>query len=179
LKPGLQKRLGALLYYFISPIKESIMAQIVKVLIVTDGEGGGFKHSELVGSTHINKFHLAEFVDVLQTTVWQGFTLQITKAHRENKVAADINADLVNFEFNNHDLSVYDVILLFPIRRDNDSLSVPMDAPPRSSNATDAEVKAIAEFMDAGGGVFATGDHEDLGAGLCSRLPINPAKKNI
>ncbi len=136
------------------------MAQIVKALIVTDG-GGGYKHSELTSAgAHINKFHLGEFVNVLQTTIWQGFTLQITKAHRENGVAADTNSDLVNFQFNTHDLSVYDVILLFPIRRDNDGL-----------NATDAEVKAIAEFMDAGGGVFATGDHEDLGAGLCSRLP--------
>ena len=146
------------------------MAQVVKVLIVTDG-GGGFKHSIKVGNEFRNAFHLAEFVDVLQSTVWNGFTLQITKAHRENRVEADIGADLVNFKFDTHDLSAYDEILLFPILRDNDSISVPFGQPSRSSNATDEEVKAIAEFMDAGGGVFATGDHEDLGAGLCSRLP--------
>lgn len=146
------------------------MAQIVKVLIVTDGSGG-YKNSELVGGLDPNAFHLAEFVNILQTTTWQGFTLQITKAHREHRVAADINADLVNFKFDTHDLSVYDEILLFPIRRDSGNLDVPSGSPVRSTLATDAEVKAIAEFMDAGGGIFATGDHEDLGAGLCSRLP--------
>jgi len=136
------------------------MAQVVKVLIVTDG-GGGYKHSQLdSGGSHINKFHLGEFINVLQTTTWRGFTLQIVKAHRENVDAADINADLVNFRFDTHDLSAYDEILLFPIRRNDEGV-----------DATDAEVRAIAEFMDAGGGVFATGDHENLGAALCARLP--------
>jgi hypothetical protein len=150
--------------------KENSMSQTVKILVVTDG-GGGFKNSELVGTTFKNAFHLGEFLNVLQTTAWDGFNLQMTKAHRESRVAADIGADLVNFKFDTHDLSQYDEILIFAIRRDGDSLDVPGGSPVRSSNATDAEVKAIAEFMDAGGGVFATGDHEDLGAGLCARLP--------
>lgn len=146
------------------------MAQIVKILVVTDG-GGGFKNSQMIGTTFANAFHLGEFLNVLQTTSWDGFNLQMTKAHRESRVPADVGADLVNFKFDTHDLSQYDEILIFAIRRDGDSLDVPAGSPSRSSNATDAEVKAIAEFMDAGGGVFATGDHEDLGAGLCSRLP--------
>lgn len=146
------------------------MANIVKVLIVTDG-GGGFKNSELVGSDFRNAFHLGEFLNVLQTTTWKGFSLQVTKAHRENRSSADVGADLVNFKFDAQDLSVYDEILLFAIRRDGELLDVPAGAASRSTNITDAEVRAIAEFMDAGGGVFATGDHEDLGAGLCSRLP--------
>ncbi len=130
---------------------------VVKILVVTDGSGG-FLSSD---------FHLGEFLDVLQSTVWEGFTLEVTKAHREN--AASAGADIVNFDFAEHDLSQYDEILLFPIRRDNDILNP--GAAPRSSNATAAEVAAIARFMDAGGGVFATGDHEDLGAGLCRQLP--------
>jgi hypothetical protein len=32
-------------------------------------------------------------------------------------------------------------------------------------------VDAIAAFMNLGKGVFVTGDHEDLGAGLCGNLP--------
>jgi hypothetical protein len=36
---------------------------------------------------------------------------------------------------------------------------------------SDAELQLIANFMDAGGGVFATGDHDDLGAGMCGRIP--------
>lgn len=138
------------------------MSQIVKLLVVTDSEVGGFLDGE---------FHLGEFLSVLQATAWEGFNLQVTRAHREDVNAAAVGANLVNFDFAAHDLSQYDEILLFPIRRDNGSLRVPLGAPVRSSNATDAEVAAIARFMDAGGGVFATGDHEDLGAGLCARLP--------
>jgi hypothetical protein len=36
---------------------------------------------------------------------------------------------------------------------------------------SDGELKVIAEFMQSGGGVFAVGDHEDLGGGLCGRVP--------
>jgi hypothetical protein len=151
-------------------LKGISMTQTVKILVVTDS-GGGFNKSPLTGTNDPNAFHLGEFLNVLQTTTWDGFSLQVVKAHRENRVAANIGADLVNFRFDTHDLKQYDEILLFPIRRDGDSLDVPSGSPARSSNATDAEVKAIAEFMDAGGGVFATGDHEDLGAGLCARLP--------
>ena len=131
------------------------MSQVIKILVVTDGSGGFLSG---VGSDR--EFHLGDFLDVLNNTAWEGFTIQVTKAHRENKNAAAIGADLINFDFAAHDLSQYDEILLFPILSDN-----------VTSNATDAEVAAIAKFMDAGGGVFATGDHEDLGAGLCARLP--------
>jgi hypothetical protein len=34
-----------------------------------------------------------------------------------------------------------------------------------------SEVKAVLDFMDAGGGVFATGDHWSLGAAMCGQLP--------
>ena len=36
---------------------------------------------------------------------------------------------------------------------------------------TDPELKVLAEWMDRGGGVFATGDHYNLGASMCSRIP--------
>jgi hypothetical protein len=35
----------------------------------------------------------------------------------------------------------------------------------------DPELKLLAEWMDRGGGVFATGDHWNLGASMCSRIP--------
>jgi hypothetical protein len=35
---------------------------------------------------------------------------------------------------------------------------------------TPAEVTAVEAFMDAGGGVLAMGDHEDLGLGLCGQI---------
>jgi hypothetical protein len=39
------------------------------------------------------------------------------------------------------------------------------------SPLTDAELKLLAEWMERGGGVFATGDHHNLGASMCSRIP--------
>jgi hypothetical protein len=36
---------------------------------------------------------------------------------------------------------------------------------------SEKEVRIVAEWMERGGGVFATGDHSILGASLCSRLP--------
>lgn len=35
----------------------------------------------------------------------------------------------------------------------------------------DEELRILAEWMDRGGGVFATGDHWNLGASMCSRIP--------
>jgi hypothetical protein len=35
----------------------------------------------------------------------------------------------------------------------------------------DSELRWLADWMDRGGGVFAAGDHWDLGASLCSRIP--------
>jgi len=35
----------------------------------------------------------------------------------------------------------------------------------------DDELKLLAEWMDRGGGVFAAGDHWNLGASMCSRIP--------
>lgn len=35
----------------------------------------------------------------------------------------------------------------------------------------DTEIAAIGERMEAGVGVFATGDHEDIGSGLCAAIP--------
>lgn len=130
----------------------------VKILIVTDS-GGGYQRPTSIPQPGNTGFHLGEFVKILEETDWVGFNLQITKAHRRNPPGA--GADLVDFRFDAHDLSQYDEILLFAIERD--------DSP--SSIAAAAEVQAIANFMDAGGGVFATGDHEDLGAGLCREIP--------
>jgi hypothetical protein len=35
----------------------------------------------------------------------------------------------------------------------------------------DKEIKILTAFMESGGGVFATGDHETLGFGLCGEIP--------
>ena len=47
---------------------------------------------------------------------------------------------------------------------------LPIDDP-SFSPLLDDELCLLAEWMDRGGGVFAAGDHWDLGASLCSRIP--------
>jgi hypothetical protein len=42
---------------------------------------------------------------------------------------------------------------------------------PEFAPLTDNELRIVAEFMDRGGGVFATGDHTLLGASMCHRIP--------
>ena len=131
--------------------------EIVKILIVTDRPSGGYTRPVTSPPT-TGPFHLGEFVKVLEDTSWHGFSIEITKAHRGSSTSADIS----NFNFASHNLMQYDEILMFPIARDSGS----------SMNLASAnEVQAISDFMDAGGGVFATGDHEDLGAGLCREIP--------
>ncbi|MBK7010681.1 MAG: hypothetical protein IPH36_19660 [Saprospiraceae bacterium] len=41
----------------------------------------------------------------------------------------------------------------------------------RNGNLPALELKALTDFMNAGGGVFATGDHENLGQFMCSEIP--------
>lgn len=67
-------------------------------------------------------------------------------------------ADFQNFSFETHNLAQYDQIWLFGVARFGPALSEP-------------ELKALTKFMDEGGGVFATGDHEDLGVDLCGSVP--------
>jgi hypothetical protein len=38
-------------------------------------------------------------------------------------------------------------------------------------HSTDAELNVLLDWMNAGGGVFATGDHDYLGASMCHRIP--------
>jgi hypothetical protein len=79
---------------------------------------------------------------------------EVTKAHRQNDPTADLNG----FRFDAHDLSQYSQIWLFGVERTGDPLS-------------QSELKMLAEFMDGDGGVFATGDHENLGLAMCGEVP--------
>ena len=68
---------------------------------------------------------------------------------------------LSGFSFAGTDLSVYDEIWLFSTGTStlgNETISP-------------ADINALATFMDSGGGVFATGDHDALGSQLCGYIP--------
>lgn len=119
----------------------------IKMLVVTDGSGS-YK------SQNPNAFSLVTFLKAFNEPL--PFTsFDITTAHRSNSNITE--ADEIGFEFDQHNLNQYDVILLFGVSR-TDSIS-------------ESELRSITEFMDEGGGVFATGDHEDLGLGLCGKIP--------
>jgi hypothetical protein len=78
---------------------------------------------------------------------------------------ASFNFRLTNAGF---DIDEYDQIWFFgdfPSNNPDD----PSDA--KYSPLDNAELKLLAEWMDRGGGVFATGDHANLGASMCSRIP--------
>lgn len=164
------------------------MYPTVRVLLVTDDFGGpgGSPHGGFLKwqdqdmpaaiEAHGREFHLGEFVQVLENTTWLGFNLEITKAHRSpagsggmNAAAlkADRGADVIGFRFNQpfavgrqvRSLANYDMVLFFPVDPGN----------PNAALAPEAE--AISDFMEAGGGFFATGDHANLGAELAGLIP--------
>jgi hypothetical protein len=78
--------------------------------------------------------------------------------------------DSIGFRFTQpgFDLDDYDQVWFFgdyPANDDDDP------GTERFSPLTHAELKLLAEWMDRGGGVFATGDHFNLGASMCSHIP--------
>lgn len=118
----------------------------VKILIVTDSSGG---------FGDVASFHLGHALQVLAADPWPHVQFDVTKAHRQAGGAPDV---LSNFRFDAHDLSVYSQIWLFGIATSGDALSA-------------AELRKLSEFMDGGGGVFATGDHQNLGQPMCAEVP--------
>ncbi len=163
--------------------------QTVRLLVVTnDWEGavnGGFirwteqpepdRTSDILGA----RFQLGEFIRVLQETEWDGFELEMTRAHRTmphpasagERLKKSRNADVVGFRFDREfdvngetrRLADYDVVLFFAI------------SPELSEDETHddlrREAEAVALFMENGGGFFATGDHETHGTALCQFIP--------
>ncbi len=84
----------------------------------------------------------------------------VTKAHRQG----DPSADHAPFDFaTTLNLLDFDVLWLIGHAGRNvggSSLKLP-----------DPELRAIARFMAAGGGVFATGDHDSIGSNMCGHIP--------
>jgi hypothetical protein len=135
----------------------------VRVLIVTDNEGS---------FTPPHRFALTEFVKALEQAPLPFVDFVVKRAHRPATnlyapFAAD--ADYKDFGFSDEpqyhtrfEPSQWDVVFLFGVG------SPTLDPDPA---LTDRELRTLSAFMNAGGGVFATGDHEDLGALLCGKLP--------
>ncbi|XVS60997.1 hypothetical protein ACQPYE_22085 [Actinosynnema sp. CA-299493] len=123
---------------------------VIRILMVTDDRGSYDPRFP---------FSLNELVRVLREGTDEA-EFRVTKAHRGTGKYAN-GADVERFRFDREDVDLvadYDELWLFGVDRTASELPEP-------------EVHAISEFMEAGGGVFATGDHENMGWALCGRLP--------
>lgn len=123
----------------------------VKVLIVTDGS---LNFGTGAGG-------LSEFLTIfnrLQSTTWNNY--QITLGHRSSSVPSTnglVVSQINNFNFQSSvTLSDYDQVWLFGI------LS--------GSGLPATELTVVERFMNEGGGLFATGDHGNLGSALCGNI---------
>lgn len=120
----------------------------IKILIITDSGLGGFTLTE--------GFHLGQILKILKENPWSHINFEVTKAHRETSNEDDV---IDNFRFDSHDLSQYSQIWLFGITSQGGGTAM-----------TSSELRELSKFMDAGGGVFATGDHESLGNPLAAEV---------
>ncbi|HXC44053.1 MAG TPA: hypothetical protein VNY51_11105 [Candidatus Dormibacteraeota bacterium] len=72
------------------------------------------------------------------------------------------------------DLTIYDEIWLFSDEGydgPNNPVGPPLGGTGEPGGLTDNELTAITNFMEQGGGVFATGDHDGLGSAVGGRIP--------
>ena len=131
-----------------------------RILVVTDGLS--FRSAAGAG--------LTEFVDTLRATPIHGMAPIVTTAVFGPVLTVPLARDpvtghLSNFKFNDAthgvDISRYDVVFILAINHGN-RLKL-TDEP--------GALDALTRFMQAGGGVFATGDHDVLGADLCMDIP--------
>jgi len=123
----------------------------VKMLLLTDGLNFG-----------LGDFGLSTFVHTLVNDGRSYVKFEITIASISSFVGdpgISVQNSIPNFSFTNTShftKTKYDQIWLFGVN---------------GRSLTLAEKKKVSEFMNAGGGVFATGDHGSLGNSLCGDLP--------
>ncbi len=128
----------------------------INVLMVLDGEYRFDQAPAPEPHTGAQDFTFTTLVQTLENA-----GMNVYKAHRD--AAADVTADENGFDFSSHDLLAYDVIWLFGYHGRN---AFPPGTGGSSGNhlLSATEHAAIEAFMDAGGGFFATGDHDSIGA---------------
>lgn len=129
---------------------------MARVLIVLDG-AYRFTPTDTTGQTD---FTFTALVNALESA---GHV--ITKAHRQSDISPGV---LQSFHFDTSvNLLDFDVLWLIG----HDGRNSPASSGASSPSIPDAEVRAIARFMAAGGGVFATGDHDSIGSVMCGKIP--------
>lgn len=125
---------------------------VVKVLVVTDG-ALNFGTGQNGLSEFLNSFNQ------LQTSTWNNY--EITLGHRQtspNSTNPLVVNQINSFHFKNSvQLNDYDQVWLFGILSGVGLLQDELDQ--------------VNDYMNQGGGLFATGDHGSLGSALCGNIP--------
>jgi len=120
-------------------------------------------------------FGLSDLIGIVKNENLSYVRFDISVAHRGSPTDArmgvgnpNITNRIKNFTFDSSFTAAgYDQVWLFAAERSRD----PDHNGTWTDRLTDSELRVLMEFMDAGGGVFATGDHEDLGAAMGGFLP--------
>jgi len=130
-----------------------------KILVITDS----------LNYSPANSFGLTEFVDTLRATSIHSMTpIVLTAQFNPSPAALSYNAatnHISNYKFTDATYGLlksrYDVVFILSVNRAS------------MAKLTDeaGALNAITAFMQAGGGLFATGDHEDLGAAMGMEIP--------
>lgn len=129
---------------------------MARVLIVLDGEYR-FTGADASGT---DDFTYITLVNALESA---GHV--VTKAHRQSDTSGGV---LQTFNFDTSvNLLDFDVLWLIGHAGRNSTTSIGTSA----ASIDDIQLRAIARFMAAGGGVFATGDHDSIGSVMCGRIP--------
>jgi len=134
----------------------------INVLVVGDGldlnasvpQGISFAPRQDVTDDH---FTVSEFIWLLRNN--PAYPVTVDTANRRN----DPYATLPNFHFSAAALAKYQVLWLIGYEGWNYA--------DYGSPVGDDERLAIMQFMQAGHGVFATGDHSGMGSAMCGNLP--------
>lgn len=130
----------------------------MKILMVVDGYDNQFVNITF-GRLY---FSLSALCDHLENSPDWWIKFDLTKVHRQNDPLGAADQNGFRFTQAGFDINQYDQVWFFGARSNIAD----------SQRLSDAELAIVARWMDEKqGGVFAVGDHFDLGASLCGRIP--------
>jgi len=146
-------------------------APVLRILFVIDGRIRLDKDP--------TQFGLGFVLDTLCDPSWNTVRVELSVATREESICdaarGDYDVRYTGFKFTQPDFDgdAWDQVWFFADRpNEHDGGELDTDANILAPYVlSDDEARTLAEWMDRGGGVFATGDHGVLGASLCHRIP--------
>ena len=144
----------------------------VKILIVVDEEIGVIPGPMAFG--------IGRVIDLIRNTTVGIMRFNVTLAVRQN--IQTINPTPYEFKYTGfkfdqkesdgkNTIDKFDEIWCFGFKPGNDAGPDSNIALPENLPISDSELNVLTKWMNNHGGIFATGDHDYLGASMCSRIP--------